>query len=86
MTVLVLDNATVAMTGGQPTYASGSGLEQMVAGLGVNKEHIKSIIPLPKNHEKNAKVLKNEFEYEGLSVVIATRECVQEMRRKKRSG
>jgi indolepyruvate ferredoxin oxidoreductase alpha subunit len=86
MTVLVLDNATVAMTGGQPTYASGSGLERMVAGLGVDKEHIKTIVPLPKNHEENVRILRDEFDHQGLSVIIASRECVQEMRKRKRSG
>lgn len=86
MTVLILDNATVAMTGGQPTFATGGRLERMVAGLGVAKEHIKTIVPLPKNKTNNVSVLKNELDHKGLSVIVASRECVQEMRRKKRSG
>ncbi len=84
MTVLILDNATVAMTGGQPTFASGAKLERMIEGLGVEKEHIRAIVPLPKNHAANALVMKEEFDYQGLSVVIAARECVQQARRKKR--
>jgi len=86
MTVLILDNATVAMTGGQPTYATGNRLERLAAGLGVQGDHIKTIIPLPKNHEANVRILREEFEHDGLSVIISSRECVQEMRRKKRSG
>ncbi|MGD2245184.1 MAG: thiamine pyrophosphate-dependent enzyme [Candidatus Aminicenantes bacterium] len=85
MTVLILDNATVAMTGGQPTFASGQKLEKMIEGLGVVSEHIRTIIPLPKNHKKNVKVMEEEFAFNGLSVIIASRECVQEMRKKKRS-
>ena len=84
MTVIILDNATVAMTGGQPTYATGDGLERMVAGLGVDRDHIKKIVPLPKNHKDNVRIFREEFEHKGLSVIIASRECVQEMRRKKR--
>jgi indolepyruvate ferredoxin oxidoreductase alpha subunit len=84
MTVIILDNAIVAMTGGQPTFASGASLERMIKGLGVPAEHVRTIIPLPKHHEENVRILKEEFEFRGLSVIIASRECVQEMRRKKR--
>jgi len=84
MTVVILDNATTAMTGGQPTYGSGEGLLRLVEGLGVPKEHIRTIEPLPKNHEKNVQILKDEIAHRGLSVVIAVRECVQEQRKKRR--
>lgn len=84
MTVIILDNSTVAMTGGQPTFASGEGLQRMVEGLGVKKEHIRVIEPLPKNLEKNTQVIKEELDYEGLSVIVALRECVQEMQKRKR--
>ncbi|MDH4218524.1 MAG: indolepyruvate ferredoxin oxidoreductase subunit alpha [Candidatus Aminicenantes bacterium] len=85
MTVLILDNATVAMTGGQPTFLSGEKLERVIEGLGVGKKHIRTIIPLPKNHEINVQIMKEEFDHNGLSVIIAARECVQQARRKKRS-
>jgi indolepyruvate ferredoxin oxidoreductase alpha subunit len=85
MTVVILDNSTVAMTGGQPTFASGEELLRMIEGLGVKKEHIRVIEPLPKNLEKNAQILKEELDYEGLSVIVASRECIQELRKKKRS-
>ncbi|MCK5641453.1 MAG: indolepyruvate ferredoxin oxidoreductase, partial [Gammaproteobacteria bacterium] len=84
MTVLVLDNATVAMTGGQPTFASGEELFRMIEGLGVEREHIRTMIPLPKFLEDNVRVIKEELDHHGLSVIIASRECVQEMRKKKR--
>lgn len=84
MTVIILDNATVAMTGGQPTFASGEKLERIIQGLGVEKEHLRTIVPLPKNHESNVQIMKEEFDYRGLSVIIAARECVQQALKKKR--
>ncbi len=83
MTVVILDNATTAMTGGQPTYGSGEGLLRLVEGLGIAKAHIRTIEPLPKNHDKNVQVIKDELEHHGLSVIVAVRECVQEQRKKR---
>jgi indolepyruvate ferredoxin oxidoreductase alpha subunit len=85
MTVMIFDNAIVAMTGGQPTYASGEKLIRIIEGLGVSKDHIHTIIPLPKNLETNVQVIKEELDYKGLSVIIAARECVQQARKKRRS-
>ncbi len=83
MTVIILDNATTAMTGGQPTYGSGVGLLRLIEGLGVAKAHIRTIEPLPKNHERNVQVIKEEIDHRGLSVVVAVRECVQEQRKRR---
>jgi indolepyruvate ferredoxin oxidoreductase alpha subunit len=83
MTVFILDNAIVAMTGGQPSYASGAGLLKIVEGLGVPKDHIRVITPLPKNLETNARIIKEELDHPGLSVIIAARDCIQETRKKK---
>jgi indolepyruvate ferredoxin oxidoreductase alpha subunit len=85
MTVIILDNSTVAMTGGQPSYASGEKLLKIIEGLGVAKEHLRVIEPLPKNLEKNAQIIKDEFNHNGLSVIVAVRECLVEARKKKRS-
>jgi indolepyruvate ferredoxin oxidoreductase alpha subunit len=84
MTVIILDNAVVAMTGGQPTFATGEKLKRMVEGLGVAKDHIRVVEPLPKNFEKTVQVIKEELEHKGLSVVIASRECIQEARKRKK--
>jgi indolepyruvate ferredoxin oxidoreductase alpha subunit len=83
MTVIVLDNATTAMTGGQPSYGTGERLLRIIEGVGVAKEHIRTIEPLPKYHEKNIQVIKEEIDYRGLSVIVAIRECVQETRKKR---
>jgi len=74
--VIILDNGIVAMTGGQPTMAAGEELSNIVAGLGVRRERIRVIVPLPKNRDENVRVLREELAAEGLSVVIASRACV----------
>jgi indolepyruvate ferredoxin oxidoreductase alpha subunit len=84
MTVFILDNSTVAMTGGQPTFATGEKLKMLIEGLGVEKKHILVITPLPKNHEENVRIMREEIDHQGLSVIIAARECVQQARRKKK--
>jgi len=86
MTVIILDNGTVAMTGGQPSYASGERLLRIIQGLGVAREHIRTIEPLPKNLEENARIIKEEIDHRGLSVIVAVRECLEEAKKRKRSG
>ncbi len=86
MTVIILDNGTVAMTGGQMSYASGEPLLKIMAGLGVEPEHCRVIEPLPKNLAKNARIIKEEIEFNGLSVIVAVRECIQEVRKKKKAS
>jgi len=81
ITVVIVDNLTVAMTGGQDSSAR-SRLESICAGLGVEPGHIKVIEPLPARHEQNVAILKEEIDHRGPSVVIARRECVQTLRRR----
>jgi indolepyruvate ferredoxin oxidoreductase, alpha subunit len=82
ITVLILDNDTTGMTGGQDSVGMGK-IEQICLGLGVPREHVRVIVPLPKNHAENVRVLRAEIlEHPGVSVVIAQRECIQTQRRK----
>ncbi len=83
ITVLILDNGTTGMTGGQNSIGAGR-IEDICAGLGVSPEHIKIIVPLPKNKDENIAVIRSEIEYKGLSVIISRRECIQTLRRKKK--
>ena len=83
ITVIISDNDTTAMTGGQDSSGSGS-LYDICVGVGVSKEHIKTIIPLKRNLEENMNVLKNELDYNGVSVILASRACVQTLKRNKR--
>ena len=75
MTVIISDNSAVAMTGAQPSAAMGR-LYDIAKGLGVDKEHIKIIIPLKKYHDKNVEIIKEELDYQGVSLIIAQRPCV----------
>lgn len=76
ITVMILDNETTAMTGGQRSNAR-SRLESICLGLGVEEDHLHVINPIQKNHDENMAVIKNELEYEGVSVIIPRRECLQ---------
>jgi indolepyruvate ferredoxin oxidoreductase alpha subunit len=75
ITVVILDNATVAMTGGQHSSALGK-IEAICEALGVEKDHIKIMNPSPKYHEENMNTFKNEIRYKGVSVIIPRRECL----------
>ena len=82
ITVVILDNGTTGMTGGQTSIGAGR-LEDICAGLGADPEHIHVITPLPNQHAKNVETFKAELAFHGLSVIIARRECIQTLRRKK---
>jgi indolepyruvate ferredoxin oxidoreductase alpha subunit len=84
VTIIISDNSTTGMTGGQDSHATGR-LVQICAGLGVDEKHIRLITPLRKNHEENVIIMKEEFEHRGVSVIIAQRECIQTATKKKRA-
>jgi indolepyruvate ferredoxin oxidoreductase alpha subunit len=84
ITVMILDNATTAMTGGQNSSATGR-IEDICLGIGVEKEHIHVLNPSPKFHEENLKILKDEIGYQGVSVLIPRRECIQTVARRIRA-
>ena len=77
MTVVIVDNSTVAMTGTQESMSTGERVLEIVAGLGVPKEHIRTLNPVPKNVEDNARILKQEVDYKGLSVIVSQRACLE---------
>jgi indolepyruvate ferredoxin oxidoreductase alpha subunit len=77
MTLLILDNEGVAMTGGQPTILPSSRLEPLILGLGVDPQHFHILDAHRKNTEKNAAVIRGEIEHRGLSVIVAARSCLE---------
>lgn len=83
VTIVISDNSTTGMTGGQISSATGKIIE-ICKGIGVHEGHIREILPLRKNHEKNMHILREEFEYKGVSIIIAQRECVQVASRNRR--
>ena len=86
ITIAIMDNSTTAMTGGQETVLPSAQIEKLVLGTGVHKDHVKVIIPLKKYTEENAALIKNEIEFNGVSVVIALRECIQTIKKNKGAG
>jgi indolepyruvate ferredoxin oxidoreductase alpha subunit len=85
MTLLILDNSTTGMTGGQQTILSSARLEQLVLGVGVEPEHVRLVVPLKKHTEENARILEEEMEHPGVSVVIALRDCIQTLKDRKKA-
>lgn len=83
ITVLILDNSTTGMTGGQTSSAFGK-VEDICRGLGVPEEHIIVIKPLRKYHDENVEIIRKELSYNGVSVIIPRRECIQTLNRKLR--
>jgi len=84
MTLLILDNEAVAMTGGQETIAPSSRLKDIVLGLGVDPAHCHVVDAMPRKVPENAALLRREIDHKGLSVVIAVRECLETARRKRK--
>lgn len=83
VTIIISDNSTTGMTGGQKSHAEGR-LVQICKGIGVDEEHIKTFVPLKKNHAEIVEIMQKEFEYQGVSVIIGQRECIQTLKRKKK--
>jgi indolepyruvate ferredoxin oxidoreductase alpha subunit len=81
VTIIISDNETTAMTGGQDSAGTGR-LEAICAGIGVEPEHIRVVIPLKKNYDDIKRIIREEIEYRGVSVIIPRRECIQTLKRK----
>ena len=80
ITVIISDNLTTAMTGGQNSAGTNK-LEAICRGLGLSDEHLKTVIPLPQNMPEIEKILREEINYHGVSVIIPCRECMQTLQR-----
>lgn len=80
--VLVVDNSTVAMTGTQRSMSTGPTLDAIVLGTGISEDHIRVIEPIPRHHEQNVAVLREELAYNGPSVIIARRACLEAVKKK----
>ncbi len=80
MTLIISDNLTTGMTGGQDSAGTNK-FEAICLGLGVDPDHLKVVVPLPKNMAEIEKTLREEIEYDGLSVIIPRRECIQTLKR-----
>ena len=80
ITVIISDNLTTGMTGGQDSQGTGK-LKEICLGLGADPKHTRTIDSHPKNIEEMKKMFKEEIDHKGLSVIISCRECIQTARR-----
>ncbi len=76
ITVIISDNLTTGMTGGQDS-AGVNKYEAICLALGVEKDHLHVVVPLPRNMPEITRILREEIEYRGVSVIIPRRECIQ---------
>ena len=83
ITIIISDNLTTAMTGGQDSAGTNK-FEAICLGLGVEPEHVRVVVPLKKNMEEITAIIREEIEYKGVSVIIPRRECIQTLNRKLR--
>jgi len=83
MTVLILDNESVAMTGSQPTLLPAARVAEVVLGVGVDPDHCHVVASHPNRVDEMAEVLRREIAHRGLSVIVAVRECLESVRKKR---
>ena len=76
ITVIISDNLTTGMTGGQDSAGTNK-FEAICLGLGMDPAHLHVVTPLPKNIPDITQLLRDEIAYEGVSVIIPRRECIQ---------
>jgi indolepyruvate ferredoxin oxidoreductase alpha subunit len=81
MTLVILDNSIVAMTGCQETILPSARLRELIAAVGVDPAHILELETTKQRIAENAVKLRAEAEYRGLSVVIFRRECLEAIRK-----
>ena len=78
--VVISDNLTTGMTGGQDSAGTNK-FEAICLGIGVDPAHVRVIVPQPTKVEEIKALLREEIAYEGVSVIIPRRECIQTLAR-----
>jgi indolepyruvate ferredoxin oxidoreductase alpha subunit len=84
ITVLILDNHTVAMTGAQPTLVPSERLPEIILGLGVDPEHLHVLRASRKGEADLIAHIKRELTHPGVSVIIAERACIEAVKRERK--
>jgi len=79
--IMIGDNESTSMTGGQDSSAFGR-IESICEGAGVDPEHIHVIEALPKNHKILVSTIREELAFNGVSIIIPRRECIQKSARR----
>ena len=78
--IIISDNEATGMTGGQEAAGTGK-IEQICVAVGIDPEHVRVVVPLPKNMEMIRQMIDEEIAYQGPSVIIARRQCMQVAKR-----
>jgi indolepyruvate ferredoxin oxidoreductase alpha subunit len=86
MTVIILDNSIVAMTGCQPTMVPSEKLRALILGCGADPAHVFELESRKEFLEENAARLRAELKYRGLSVLVFRRECLEAYRRRRKQA
>ncbi len=81
--IVISDNEAVSMTGGQESSAVGK-IESICEGVGVDPAHIRVETPMRKNHDKMVQIFNEEIAYDGVSVIIFRRDCIQVLAKRKK--
>jgi len=84
MTLVILDNSIVAMTGCQDTMLPSEGITKLVLGLGLDPAHLLQLEAKRSNLEANAELLRKEILYRGVSVIIFKRECIEAIKKRQK--
>ncbi len=86
MTLVILDNSIVAMTGCQNTMIPSAKFRDLIIGLGVDPDHVVELEALKNKQDENITRFRKEMEYPGLSVVIFKRECIEAFRKRQKKA
>jgi indolepyruvate ferredoxin oxidoreductase alpha subunit len=85
MTLVILDNTIVAMTGCQEPIVPSASLKGIVLGTGIDPSHLVFLPARAPKREENLAAFKREMEYRGVSVVVFQRECLEAARKRKKA-
>jgi indolepyruvate ferredoxin oxidoreductase alpha subunit len=84
ITVLILDNEAVGMTGAQNPILPSSRVYDLVRGLDIPQEHCLLVHSHPHKVDEMAALMRKEIEYHGLSVIVCVRECLEMAKKRKK--
>jgi len=82
--VIISDNSTTAMTGGQPNIATREELVRIVEGLGVDPDHVHFIDANKAHRDEMTETIRREAEFDGPSVLVCSRPCIHNAARDKK--
>jgi indolepyruvate ferredoxin oxidoreductase alpha subunit len=82
--LVVVDNGTTGMTGAQPTILPSEKLKAIALAVGVHPDHVQVLRAHRADHAANVEAMKRELAYEGVSFVVAFRECLEALKKARR--